>query len=73
MDFELGKIFIKKKLFKKALIIFNDILKKDHKNVRAIFQIGKIYYDSNDLNQSIVYFKKCNEIQPKKLNFKFFS
>ena len=60
MDFELGKIFIKKKLFKKALKIFNDILKKDHNNFRAIFQIGKIYYESNDLNQSIVYFEKCN-------------
>ena len=71
MDFELGKIFIKKKLFKKALIIFNDILKKDHNNVRAIFQIGKIYYESNDLNQSIIYFKKCNEIQPKNSNIIF--
>ena len=71
MNFELGKIFIKKRLFKKALIIFNDILKKDHNNVRAIFQIGKIYYESNDLNQSIVYFKKCNEIQPKNSNIIF--
>ena len=71
MDFELGKIFIKKKLFKKALIIFNDILKKDHNNFRAIFQIGKIYYESNDLNQSIVYFEKCNEIQPKNSNVIF--
>jgi hypothetical protein len=43
MDFELGKIFIKKKLFKKALIIFNDILKEDHNNVISIFQLGKIY------------------------------
>jgi len=71
MNFELGKIFIKKRLFKKALIIFNDILKKDHNNVRAIFQIGKIYYESNDLNQSIICFKKCNEIQPKNSNIIF--
>ena len=71
MNFELGKIFIKKKLFKKALIIFNDILKKDHNNVRAIFQLGKIYYESNDLNQSIFYFNKCNELQPKNSNVIF--
>jgi len=71
MDYDLGKIYIKKKLFKKALKIFNEILKKDHKNIRAIFQIGKIYYESNDLNQSLVYFKKCNELQPKNSNIIF--
>ena len=71
MNFELGKIYIKKKLFKKALIIFNDILKKDHNNVRAIFQLGKIYYESNDLNQSIFYFNKCNKLQPKNSNVIF--
>ena len=63
MSYELGKLLIKKKEYNKAFIIFKDILKKNPNDLRANFQLGKINYELNDLNQSIFFFKKCNQIQ----------
>ena len=63
MSYELGKLLIKKKEYKKAFMIFKDILKKNPNDLRANFQLGKINYELNDLNQSIFFFKKCNQIQ----------
>ena len=63
MSYELGKLLIKKKEYNKAFMIFKDILKKNPNDLRANFQLGKINYELNDLNQSIFFFKKCNQIQ----------
>ena len=63
MSYEFGKLLIKKKEYKKAFMIFKDILKKNPNDLRANFQLGKINYELNDLNQSIFFFKKCNQIQ----------
>ncbi len=71
MSYDLGKILIKKKYFLKALKIFNDKLKKNPYDLRANFQIGKIYYELNDLNKSFKFFQKCDEIQPKNPNVLF--
>ena len=59
----MGKILIKKKEYNKAFMIFKDILKKNPNDLGANFQLGKINYELNDLNQSILFFKKCNQIQ----------
>ena len=56
MSYELGKLLIKKKEYKKAFMIFKDILKKNPNDLRANFQLGKINYELNDLNQSIFFF-----------------
>ena len=63
MSYELGKLLIKKKEYNKAFMIFKDILKKNPNDLGANFQLGKINYELNDLNQSIFFFKKCNQIQ----------
>ena len=63
MSYELGKLLIKKKEYNKAFMIFKDILKKNPNDLGANFQLGKINYELNDLNQSILFFKKCNQIQ----------
>ena len=33
--------------------------------------MGKIYYELNNLKQSIIFFQRCNEIQPNNLNILF--
>ena len=63
MSYELGKSLIKKKQYNQAFSIFKNILKERPNDLRANFQIGKINYELNDLNQSIFYFKKCNQMQ----------
>ena len=63
MSYELGKLFIKAKQYNKAFSIFENILKKNPNDLRANFQIGKINYDLNNLDKSIFFFKKCNQIQ----------
>ena len=65
MSNDLGKILVKNKYFSKALFVFEKILKNKPNDLRANFQMGKIYYELNDLNKSIIFFKKCDEIQKK--------
>ena len=55
MSHELGKQLIKKKKFKEALHFFKSILQKKPDDLRANFQIGKIYYDLNDIEKSILF------------------
>ncbi len=71
MSNDLGKILIKNKYFSKALFVFEKILKKKPNDLRANFQMGKIYYELNDLNKSIMFFQKCDEIQKKTPNILF--
>ena len=60
MSYELGKLLIKRKHYNKAFFIFKNILKQKPNDLKANFQIGKIYYELNDLEKSIFFFKKCN-------------
>ena len=71
MSYDLGKILIQKKNFSKALDIFSNKLEKNSNDLRANFQMGKIFYELNDLNKSYKFFKKCDEIQPKTPNVLF--
>ena len=71
MSNDLGKILVKNKHFSKALFIFKRILKNKPNDLRANFQMGKIYYELNDLNKSVIFFQKCNEIQKKTPNIIF--
>ena len=71
MSYDLGKILIQKKSFSKALNIFSNKLKNNPNDLRANFQMGKIFYELNDLNKSLQFFQKCDEIQPKSPNVLF--
>ena len=56
MSYDIGKKLIKSKNFTKAIIIFQKILKNDPNDLRANFQMGKIFYELNDLKKSIFFF-----------------
>ena len=56
MSNDLGKILVHNKQFSKALVVFQEILKNNPKDLRANFQMGKIFYELNDLNKSIFFF-----------------
>ena len=71
MSYDLGKLLVKNKLYAKALFIFQKILIKKPNDLRANFQMGKIFYELNDLNKSILFFEKCNKIQPNTPNILF--
>ncbi len=47
------------------------MLKKKPDDLRINFQIGKIFYELNDLYKSFVYFKKCKELKQNDTNILF--
>jgi len=57
-------IHLQKGEFKKALKILEDLIKNGNKNITIFFHLGKIYFALNDYKKSIIYFRKCNQIQP---------
>ena len=63
MSHEIGKVLIQKKQYNKAFLIFKNILQNKPNDLRANFQMGRINYELNNLNKSIFFYKKCNEIQ----------
>ena len=71
MSYELGKILIKQKKYKKAFRIFSKLLDTNPNDLKANFHMGKIYYELNKLEKSIIFFKKCNNIQPNNSNIVF--
>ena len=71
MSYDFGKILIQKKYFSKAISFFSEKLKNNPKDLRANFQMGKIFYELNDLNKSFKFFEICDEIQPKTPNVLF--
>ena len=68
---EIGKKLIKQKQYKKAFYIFSKLLEKNSIDLKANFQMGKIYYELNSLSKSLFFFKKCNKIQPNTPNILF--
>ena len=71
MSYEEGKLLIKKKYFKQALKYFNKLLEYKPSDLRANFQMGKIYYELNDLHNSFSFFNKCKNIKPNDPNILF--
>ena len=71
MSYEIGKILIRQKQYKKAFNIFYKLLENNPNDFKANFHLGKIYYDLNDLNKCIFYFKKSNKSQPNNPNILF--
>ena len=71
MSYDLGKKLIKSKKFTKAIIFFQKILNDNPDDLRANFQMGKIFYDLNHLKKSVLFFKKCDSIQPNTPNILF--
>ena len=64
MNYETGKLLINHKQFRKAYNVFSKLLSEKPNDFKANFQMGKMYYELNDLNKSIFYFNKSNKLQP---------
>jgi hypothetical protein len=71
MSHEIGKKLIMQKQYKKAFYIFSKLLENNSRDLKANFQMGKIYYDLNSLDKSLFFFEKCNKIQPNTPNILF--
>ena len=71
MSHEIGKKLIKQKQYKKAFYIFSKLLENNSRDLKANFQMGKIYYELNNLSRSLFFFEKCNKIQPNTPNILF--
>ena len=71
MNYETGKLLIKHKKFKIAYHVFSKLLSQKPNDFRFNFQMGKVYYELNDLNKSIFYFNKSNKLQPNNPNILF--
>ena len=67
MNFQLGQNLIKQKQFGKALDIFLD-LKKNSSDIKILFYLGKIYFELNNFNKSIFYYKKFLKKKPDSIN-----
>ena len=57
MTYEIGKKLIKQKQYKKAIYIFSRLLDNNSRDLRANFLMGKIYYELNNLNKSLLFFE----------------
>ena len=71
MSYEIGKKLIMQKQYKKAFYIFSKLLENNSRDLKANFQMGKIYYELNSLDKSLFFFEKCNKIQPNTPNILF--
>ena len=71
MSYEEGKIFIQKGKYKRAILLFKKLIKKKSNDLRANFFLGKIHYNLNNLEKSLFFYNKCNQIQPKTPNVLF--
>ena len=71
MSYETGKLLINHKQFKKAYYILSKLLIDKPDDFKVNFQMGKMYYELNDLNKSIFYFKKSNKLHPNNPNILF--
>ena len=56
MSHEIGKKLIKQKQYKKAFYIFSKLLENNSRDLKANFQMGKIYYELNNLSRSLFFF-----------------
>jgi hypothetical protein len=71
MNYETGKLLVNHKQFKKANYIFSKLLTEKPDDFKVNFQMGKMYYELNDINKSIFYFKRSNKLQPNNPNILF--
>ena len=71
MSYETGKLLINHRQFRKAYYIFSKLLTEKPDDFKVNFQMGKLYYELNDLNKSIFYFKKSNKLHPNNPNILF--
>ena len=68
MDLDIGKKFIQKKKFDQALSFFLNELENGNKSLRLYFFLGFVYFELNQIQNSIKYYKLALKIEPKSIN-----
>ena len=71
MSHDVGKMLLGKRHFKNAIKTFEEIIKNKPNDLRANFFLGKIYYDLNNLDKSLIYYENCRKIEPNNPNVLF--
>ena len=71
MSHDVGKMLLGKGYFKNAIKTFEEIIKNEPNDLRANFFLGKIYYDLNNLDKSLIYYENCRKIEPNNPNVLF--
>ena len=71
MSHDVGKMLLGNRHFKNAIKTFEEIIKNKPNDLRANFFLGKIYYDLNNLDKSLIYYENCIEIEPNNPNVLF--
>ena len=61
---EIIQKYLQKGEFKKALNLLEIYKDKESNNVALNYYFGKVYFQLNDHQKSLFYFKKCNQINP---------
>ena len=68
MDLDIGKKFIQEKKLNKALSFFLNELEKGNKTIRLYFFLGFTYFELNQIQNSIIYYKLALKIDPKSID-----
>ena len=68
MDLEIGKKLIQEKKFDQALSFFLNELEKGNKSLRLYFFLGFIYFELNQIQNSINYYKLALKLKPKSID-----
>jgi len=68
MDLEIGKKLIQEKKFNEALTFLLNELEKGNKSLRLYFFLGFIYFELNQIQNSINYYKLALKIEPKSID-----
>ena len=68
MDLVKGKKLIQAKKFDQALSFFLNELEAGNKSVRLYFFLGFVYFELNQIQNSINYYKLALKIEPKSID-----
>ncbi len=68
MDLDIGKKYIQKKKFDQALSFFLNELENGNNSIRLYFFLGFIYFELNQIENSIKYYKLALKIEPKSVD-----
>ena len=68
MDLDIGKKFIQIKKFDQALSFFLNELENGNKSGKLYFFLGFVYFELNQIQNSIKYYKLALKIEPKSIN-----
>ncbi len=68
MDLDIGKKFIQKKKFDQALSFFLNELENGNNSIRLYFFLGFVYFELNQIENSIKYYKLALKIEPKSVD-----